>query len=228
MPKIIDEKTKLNCINDYLNNLHISEIMERNNVGKEFIYKLMKSRNITRSHIVKYRSDRSSISECKTTCSNCEKEILRPKYRIKVRAGIFFCCIECKRTWMKLYKSGKNHPRWIEDKERAYCEKFNNEFKQRVRYFFNNRCVVCNKSAKENGKQLSVHHVNYIKSACCEGDVITWRFVPLCNQCHGKTGSIYQRDYWTNYFNSLIDTKYNGKCYYTKEEWEVKDLTLFY
>jgi hypothetical protein len=29
----------------------------------------------------------------------------------------------------------------------------------------------------------------------------------------------HNRDYWENYFSELINTKYGGKCYYTKEEY---------
>lgn len=96
-----------------------------------------------------------------------------------------------------------------------YCQKFNNEFKERVREFFGRRCVVCGINENENHKKLHVHHVNYDKMVCCNGNIPL--FVPLCNRCHPKTSN-GDRDYWNRHFEELIMKKYDGKCYYTKEE----------
>lgn len=94
-----------------------------------------------------------------------------------------------------------------------YCVKFNNEFKERVRAFFGYICQGCN--APQNGERLHIHHVNFRKDACCAEDVIPL-FVPLCRSCHGKTQ--FNRDYWQEYFTEMITSKYDGKCYFTKEE----------
>lgn len=115
---------------------------------------------------------------------------------------------------MGKYK-GEMNPNWRGGVSfEPYCIKFNKEFKERVREFFGRRCVECNKFEDENGDKLSVHHINYDKMVCCNDT--TPLFVALCRSCHSKTQ--VNRDHWYEYFDNLINTKYNGKCFYTKEE----------
>ena len=119
---------------------------------------------------------------------------------------------------------GENHPGWKGGISNApYCEKFNNDLRERIRAFFNYECFMCGKTKEENGKRrqlLSVHHVNYDKMSCCN-DVIPI-FAPLCLSCHGKTtaGDKEDRDRWTNILCIAIDILYDGKSFYTKEEYE--------
>lgn len=101
--------------------------------------------------------------------------------------------------------------------ENKYCFKFNTNLKIRVRVFFNNVCFVCGKTSEENGKNLSVHHVNYDKMVCCND--VNPLFVPLCHSCHSKTGN--RRVDWTVYFEKRLEEEYDNKCFYTKEEYEL-------
>lgn len=96
-----------------------------------------------------------------------------------------------------------------------YCILFNKEFKERVRNFFDNTCVLCGKPQSERLRKLCIHHVIYNKNACCDDSERL--FVPLCGSCHGKTNK--DRDYWQEYFTKEINEKYGGKCYLTKEEY---------
>lgn len=94
-----------------------------------------------------------------------------------------------------------------------YCPRFNDEFRERVRKFFNHKCLNCGKSQEENGRLLSVHHVLYNKKACCDDSIPL--FAPLCVKCHAKN---QRPDHPMN--KSLvekIDTVYGGKCYLPKE-----------
>lgn len=94
-----------------------------------------------------------------------------------------------------------------------YCRKFNDEFKERVRAFFGERCVVCGKTREDNTpnkRRLLVHHVNYDKMVCCND--VKPLFVCLCLSCHSRTNS--NRGYWEEYFTKLINEKYNGECYF--------------
>jgi len=50
-----------------------------------------------------------------------------------------------------------------------YCEKFNAEFRERVRAYFGYVCPEC--GTPQNGRKLAVHHVNYNKKSCCDPDV---------------------------------------------------------
>jgi hypothetical protein len=112
----------------------------------------------------------------------------------------------------------------------------------RVHAFFNYECCLCGK--KENDKSHVGHHVFYVKEACCwydksgvyytnlnakdhkENDYCIGEnpnyFVILCNSCHGKTnGKFENRKKWADCFKNMINIKYGGKCYLTKEEYEI-------
>lgn len=102
-----------------------------------------------------------------------------------------------------------------------YCPKFNENLKARVRAFFWNICFECGMSEEENGRALSVHHINYDKQVCCNDKPAL--FVPLCDSCHSKTN--HDRSYWESHFMDRLSEEYNYKCYFTKEEWASK-LTL--
>ena len=91
-----------------------------------------------------------------------------------------------------------------------YCPKFNNGLKERVRLFFDNKCVECGGTELK----LCVHHVHYDKNVCCNDKPPM--FVTLCKSCHGKSNK--NREYWRAHFEDMINTKYNGKSYFTIEE----------
>lgn len=93
-----------------------------------------------------------------------------------------------------------------------YCEKFNEDFKKRVRLFFGDRCVECGCIPSEY--RLHVHHVNFDKKSCCNDT--TPLFVPLCRECHNKTQ--HKRIFYQYSFTEMINYQYGGKCYLTKEE----------
>lgn len=95
-----------------------------------------------------------------------------------------------------------------------YCEKFNNEFKERVREFFSRRCIICNKTEEEEGRKMSVHHVDYDKQVCCNDR--SPAFVCVCSR-HNLIAN-GNRDKWSYIFHYIISEIYDGKCYYTKDE----------
>jgi len=94
-----------------------------------------------------------------------------------------------------------------------YCEKFNANLKERVRAFFGYQCVICGK--KQGSKKLDVHHVWYNKKACC--DDTPRSLVPLCHECHTKT-TRGDRAFWSRLLQDMIDTRFEGRCWFTKEE----------
>ena len=122
-------------------------------------------------------------------------------------------------------RKGENNPRWLGGVSfEPYCLLFDENFKERVREFFNRTCYLCGRTEAEqmnemleNKKRpfrLAVHHVGYNKETCCDDSIPL--FVPLCIKCHSKTNK--DRSFWEVHFTERIMKEYNGKCFYTKEE----------
>lgn len=105
---------------------------------------------------------------------------------------------------------------------KQYCEKFNHNFRERVRAYFGWVCPLC--GTPQNGKKLSVHHVNYNKKSCCDPNAPRL-FVPLCSEqkgkqsCHAITTN-GNREEWEKHFAEMLMGYYQGKCYFTPEEME--------
>jgi hypothetical protein len=109
--------------------------------------------------------------------------------------------------------SGEDHPNWQGGISfEPYCPRFTREFKERVRAFFDYRCVEC--GTPQNGRKLHIHHVTFNKKTCCDSSIPL--FVPLCKSCHSKTN--FNREYWKQHFTEIINTYYGGKCYLSQEE----------
>lgn len=100
-----------------------------------------------------------------------------------------------------------------------YCPKFNNGLRRRIRAFFDYKCLLCDKTTEENKRALSCHHVEYNKAACCDGKPV--HFAALCTSCHVKTNE--NRERWEAMIHRIIDEVYNGRSYYTKEEYATRD-----
>jgi hypothetical protein len=102
-----------------------------------------------------------------------------------------------------------------------YCPKWNDDLRERIRAFFEYRCMICGKKQEENISKngnirlLSCHHVDYNKQACCDGFPV--RFSATCMKCHAKTN--FDKDRWMNIFHRIIEEIYNDRSYYTKEEY---------
>jgi hypothetical protein len=96
------------------------------------------------------------------------------------------------------YKIGANNPNWNGGSSYSpYCPKFNEQLKEEIRSGFNRKCFLCEKTEKDNGKRLDVHHCDYNKGQGCG---LKWNLVPLCHTCHLKTNT--NRHY---YFNLLAN-----------------------
>ena len=107
--------------------------------------------------------------------------------------------------------SGENNGNWKGGiSSLPYCEKFDEDLKERVREYFGRECVLC--GIPENGRKLCVHHVNYNKDTCCDNSKPL--FVSLCRNCHSKTNG--NRKYYEALFTKLIMEEYNGECYLPK------------
>jgi len=98
-----------------------------------------------------------------------------------------------------------------------YCPKWTKEFKIRIRAFFDYRCIICGTSEKELKKRLCCHHVEYNKQACCDGKPA--HFATLCTKHHAMTN--HDRTRWETIIHKIIDEIYNGRSYFTQEEFEL-------
>lgn len=147
------------------------------------------------------------------TCKNCGKEIERQPYRLK-QSKYMYCSTRCA---AHNTAKGENSPNWKGGISfEPYCPKFNADLKRRARDYFDNRCILCGKHRNEQDQELSVHHVEYDKNACCNGKPV--HFAALCKNCHSKTHN--NRNRWEKMLHVVIDEMYNGKSYYTGEEYE--------
>lgn len=99
---------------------------------------------------------------------------------------------------------------------KQYCEKWNSNLRERVRAFFNYKCVEC--GIDQSKQKLHVHHVHYNKKLCC--DDTPRSLVPLCQSCHAKTN--FNREYWSSHFQEILDTIYGGKCWIARDEFKEK------
>ena len=121
-------------------------------------------------------------------------------------------------------KTGELSPQWKGGVSfEPYCEKFDDDLKERVRIFFDRKCYICGKSEQEQIdemlkegktpiKKLDVHHVNYDKMVCCND--IKPLFVPLCRSCHAKTQ--FDREYWEEFFTVSLNYLTDGECFTKK------------
>lgn len=70
----------------------------------------------------------------------------------------------------------------------AYCEKFDDACRDRIRAKYDYKCYICNLSQTDNitktgkHKKLCVHHVDKNKDQGCND--VQWKLVPLCMRCH--------------------------------------------
>ena len=175
-------------------------------IGRQNMSNARKGKKFSKSH-------RANISKARTGKSSWNKGIpmseeakqkLSDSNTGKIRSEEY-------KEKCSLRYSGENNPAWKGGLSYGkYCKLFNNKFKERVREFFERKCVNCGK--EENGRKLDVHHVNYDKFVCCND--VKPLFVPLCNKCHSKTGG--NREYYEEKFTKLIMEKYNGICYLPK------------
>ena len=120
------------------------------------------------------------------------------------------------RAKLSLSNRGENGSNWQGGISfEPYCPKFNPDLKRRIRAFFDHRCIICGKTTEENKQNMGCHHVNYNKSACCDGKPV--RFAALCLKCHGKTN--HEQERWEAMLHRIIDEIYDGRSYFTKDEW---------
>jgi len=162
----------------------------------------------------------------KMTCTECGKEFELSTAHIKNGEGKY-CSRDCAGKGQSKIRVGENAANWRGGLSfEPYCPKFNNQFRERVRKWFNFQCVECGQL--ESKRKLTVHHVYYNKKACCEqnenGEYIynidgeqvkvkgnPNKFVALCLSCHTRTNG--NRIQWAKHFEDIINNWYQGQSW---------------
>lgn len=143
----------------------------------------------------------------KRICETCGKEIFVIPSHIKNGRGKF-CSRKCHDEWQSKHNKGENNPSWKGGVSfEPYCEKFDEPFREYIREKFGRVCFLCPKTEVENGRKLSVHHVNYNKNCGCDGD-LTCQFVPLCMSCHSRVN--FNREEWTEKIMNMLRITLKG------------------
>jgi len=178
-----------------------------------------KGRPLTEEHRAKLSAARIG----KVPWNKGKTDVLSEEARSKIRESLTGRSMpsqtrdKISRTLTGKYVREKN-ANWRGGKDSAYCPKFNESLRRRIRAFFEYRCVLCGKHTLENipARQLSCHHVEYNKQACCDGKPV--HFAALCHRCHIRTNC--DRARWEAMMHRVIDEIWNGKSYFTTEEWK--------
>ncbi len=105
--------------------------------------------------------------------------------------------IETRRK-MSLSKMGTKSYTWQGGKSfEPYTPKFNNNLKEKIRNRDNCLCQLCNKTEKENGRKLAIHHIDYSKENCNKKNLIA-----LCHACNSRVNA--NRIFWTGFFTCYL------------------------
>lgn len=126
-------------------------------------------------------------------CSEETKEILRKSHKGKHNSPT----TEFKKGDSRI--TGANNWNWKDGISfEPYSSEFNNARKEYVRKRDGHICQLCGKTQEENGRKLSIHHIDYDKKNCNPKNLIS-----LCIACNTKVNS--NREYWMRYFQRKME-----------------------
>lgn len=146
----------------------------------------------------------------------CEK--CGSKFSVKPSTLIYnasrFCSSKCSQVASRGVEKpsiqGENAPNWrggvsfYPYGSNPYPSEFSDSLKEKIRSRDNYECQLCGMNEEEHilvwGSMLQVHHIDYVKTNCEEGNLVS-----LCNQCHGRTN--YNREYWIDLFNVSLNRR---------------------
>lgn len=134
---------------------------------------------------------RGGISAMCVNCEICKKKIVRPlRKNSKTEVPRYACSPKCRAEIIKRFHSGPDSMQWQGGLSfQPYTSAFNKKLKDLIRKRDRQRCVLCRKTRRKNGRPLQVHHIDYDKSNCDPKNLAS-----LCNVCHGRTNT--RRKQW--------------------------------
>jgi len=147
---------------------------------------------------LKQYADKKRVSRESFVCSNCGKTFTRyipPNMRMLDRYCSVACVVESN------HGSGPDNPNW---KDGASFIPYTSEFTLALKIYIRTRdqvCQLCSKTPAENGEELCVHHIDYIKDNCNERNLIA-----LCRSCHCTVNG--RREFWKQHFQSLSESRF--------------------
>ena len=110
----------------------------------------------------------------------------------------FYGCGHTDESKKLMGRRGSDHPNWQGGiAGGSYPFDFNDELKKLIRERDNHTCQLCDKTQEEEGKNLSVHHIDYVKENINPDNLIT-----LCRSCNIKVN--YGRDAWKKFFEKKL------------------------
>lgn len=134
------------------------------------------------------------------TCENCGQdfEVSRGIYNSRMPR---YCSQKCMGEWRKEHWQGEGHPQWQGLSEEPYDEEWCEGLRMLIRERDGQRCTICGKTEIANGRQLSVHHIDYDKQNSREANLVT-----LCTEHHISTNG--DRQWWRYYLPRFSRGKY--------------------
>lgn len=188
--KIIKNKLHTNCPG-WKHNKETKQKMKINSKGKNKGNKAW-NRGLTKEtdeRISKYAKKLTGLKrseECKNKMRETRKEMIDNGWKPAIFDKEFY------------EKHG------IKKSKYPYNEKFDKKLKQKVRYYYNNQCVVTGMSNDEHkqlyGCSLIVHHWNYDKST----DDSYW-MVPVCRPVNSYVE--HDKEAWMSFFGGIVQEK---------------------
>lgn len=106
-------------------------------------------------------------------------------------------CISC----MMKTRTGEKANNWQGGKWNLeeYGPEFDDALKEQIRFRDKYKCRECGCTQIENGKQLDVHHIDYIKH---NNDPLN--LISLCVNCHSRLHGKTKRVYWMKHYQLLV------------------------
>ena len=131
---------------------------------------------------------------------------IKEKYCKDCSKPIFYTatyCTKCSKIGKRNYFYGK-HPFGNKNSNwkggisfEPYTSDFNQQLKDKIRVRDSFVCQLCGVPELECNNRLDIHHIDYDKKNCEANNLLS-----LCRSCNAKVN--FNREYWTNYFQSKL------------------------